>query len=86
MKNHLTKLMHLLKRGHLLVKKRALHVSKKHLKGHGLHHMHHMHHNMNHLSLGSGTPAHIKQWADISGSGFKKQGNIKAIKPLAFRF
>ena len=71
MKNHITKLMHLLKKGHLIMKKRALHVSKKHLKGHGLHH------NMHHLTLGSGTPAHIKQWADISGSGFKKQGNIK---------
>ena len=80
MKNHLTKLMHLLKKGHLLVKKRALHVSKKHLKGHGFIH------NMHQLTLGSGTPAHIKQWADISGSGFKKQGNIKGIKPLSFRF
>ena len=79
MKTHLTKLMQLLKKGHLLVKKRALHHSKKYLKGNAVY-------NMQRLNLGSGTPAHIKQWADLSGSGFKKQGNIKAIKPRAFRF
>ena len=55
MKNHLTKIMHLLKKGHLLVKKRALHHSRKHLKGHGLIH------NMHQLTLGSGTPAVLKQ-------------------------
>ena len=79
MKNHLTKIMHLLKKGHLLLKKRALHHSRKHLKGHGLIH------NMHQLTLGSGTPAVLKQWADASGSGFKKQGYSK-IKPLSFRF
>ena len=80
MKTHLTNLLQLLKKGHLLVKKRALHQSRKTLKGHGINTA------MRHLSLGSGTPAHIKQYADLTGSSIKKQGNIKAIKPLAFRF
>ena len=75
MKNHLTKLMQLLKKGHLLIKKRSLHHSRK---GNGL--------RMHQLTLGSGTPAHLKQWADLSGSGFKKQGLPRGIKPLAFRF
>ena len=68
MKNHLTKILQLLKKGHLLMKKRYLQTRK------------------HHLTLGSGTPAVLKNWVTTTGSGFKKQGLPKGIKPLAFRF
>ena len=68
MKNHLTKILQLLKKGHLLMKKRSLQTRK------------------HRLTLGSGTPAVLKNWVTTTGSGFKRSGLPQTIKPLAFRF
>ena len=67
MKNHLTKILQLLKKGHLF-KKRSLQTRK------------------HRLTLGSGSPAVLKNWVTTTGSGFKRSGLPQTIKPLAFRF